>query len=305
MNYKKNYYDFISSRKNMNREKLDGNIYELHHILPRSLGGLDNKENLILLTPREHFLAHIMLYKIYGRGPMLRALFIMLSSVNNKEKKISSRVYERIKKEYLSEVSRPVICLETLKIFSSRTEAALFVGKTIKGGQDINNAIKIGDGRRCGGYHWADYDKSINYLDNKWYNYNKNDYYVLVRLEDAKKYKTYKEACADNNCTVGAIGWSIRQQKKGEKIKGTAKGFHFAKWKPFIDYTNNEFYGKKPDNMLNKKKFICEDTKETYKSMSEICKKYKKSQGCASIELKKNGFVMIDNNKFRRINLGE
>lgn len=44
MNYKKNYYDFISSRKNMNREKLDGNIYELHHILPRSLGGLDNKE---------------------------------------------------------------------------------------------------------------------------------------------------------------------------------------------------------------------------------------------------------------------
>ena len=33
MNYKQNYIDFIKSRKEKQRAKNDGNIYELHHIL--------------------------------------------------------------------------------------------------------------------------------------------------------------------------------------------------------------------------------------------------------------------------------
>ena len=34
---------------------------ETHHIIPRCLGGEDNEDNLIGLTPREHFIAHKLL----------------------------------------------------------------------------------------------------------------------------------------------------------------------------------------------------------------------------------------------------
>ena len=38
---------------------------EVHHIIPRSLGGLDTKENLIPLEARAHFLAHFILWKMH------------------------------------------------------------------------------------------------------------------------------------------------------------------------------------------------------------------------------------------------
>ena len=63
MNYKKNYYDYIDYVKTLNRYKGDGKYYEKHHIKPRSLGGNDSEDNLVLLTAREHYLAHYLLWK--------------------------------------------------------------------------------------------------------------------------------------------------------------------------------------------------------------------------------------------------
>ena len=39
----------------------------LHHIVPKHMGGTDDKSNLILLTPRQHALAHKKLYEKYGK----------------------------------------------------------------------------------------------------------------------------------------------------------------------------------------------------------------------------------------------
>lgn len=64
MNYGMIYQDLIESRKNMNRSKLDGIYYENHHILPRSMGGTDEQFNMVLLTAKEHWLAHLLLAKI-------------------------------------------------------------------------------------------------------------------------------------------------------------------------------------------------------------------------------------------------
>ena len=36
---------------------------EKHHIIPKSMGGLDTKENLVVLTAREHYIAHLLLTK--------------------------------------------------------------------------------------------------------------------------------------------------------------------------------------------------------------------------------------------------
>lgn len=63
MNYKWHYDSLIEKAKKAKRERGDGNYYESHHIIPRSEGGLDEPDNLVLLTGREHFVAHWLLFR--------------------------------------------------------------------------------------------------------------------------------------------------------------------------------------------------------------------------------------------------
>ena len=52
-------------RKKLKRTDSDFVYYENHHILPKCLGGTNDKENMVLLTAREHFIAHRLLCKIF------------------------------------------------------------------------------------------------------------------------------------------------------------------------------------------------------------------------------------------------
>lgn len=58
--YTKIYYNIINKRLNITLLE-DG---EVHHIIPRSLGGSDNSDNLVKLTYREHFVCHLLLTKM-------------------------------------------------------------------------------------------------------------------------------------------------------------------------------------------------------------------------------------------------
>jgi len=86
------YIRFIESRPERKLVKETG--YEIHHIIPKSLGGADEDYNLIKLTYREHFIAHLILWKLYGRGPMCKAFFFMTKRVKN------SNHYSRLKEEF-------------------------------------------------------------------------------------------------------------------------------------------------------------------------------------------------------------
>jgi len=44
---------------------------ETHHVLPRSMGGGDEPENLADLTPEEHYVAHQLLVKMHPSAPRL------------------------------------------------------------------------------------------------------------------------------------------------------------------------------------------------------------------------------------------
>jgi hypothetical protein len=79
---------------------------ESHHIKPRSMGGSDTSDNLVDLTPREHFICHWLLVKMTtgkNHHKMLNALRMMRAENPNQERyttKITARVYESIKQEY-------------------------------------------------------------------------------------------------------------------------------------------------------------------------------------------------------------
>lgn len=56
------YYNIVNKAQT---RALDKNTYsEKHHIIPRSLGGSNNKENIVRLTAREHFVCHLLLTKM-------------------------------------------------------------------------------------------------------------------------------------------------------------------------------------------------------------------------------------------------
>jgi hypothetical protein len=100
MNYEKIYNQIIERAKT---RQLDC-YKEKHHILPRCMGGLDEKENLAELTAREHFLCHRLLVEIYPKEyKLLWALWLMaIGKRKQKDKmvipyKVSSREYERIR----------------------------------------------------------------------------------------------------------------------------------------------------------------------------------------------------------------
>lgn len=101
MNYTKIYNNLISRAKA--REPLSG-YKETHHILPRCMGGTDDKENLVDLTGREHFIAHWLLCKIYNTAGLKRAFGLMCLTGKNRSYKVSSQLYE-LGKRRLSEAA--------------------------------------------------------------------------------------------------------------------------------------------------------------------------------------------------------
>lgn len=71
-----NHYNLLISRAR-NRE-LEG-YSEAHHIIPKCMGGSDEQENLVKLTPEEHYLAHQLLAKIHPKNKkLIRAAFMMV-----------------------------------------------------------------------------------------------------------------------------------------------------------------------------------------------------------------------------------
>jgi len=98
--YTKWYMKLMDSRKVSSRRRNDGNYYESHHILPKSLGGSNHKSNLVLLTAREHFIAHFLLTKMTcgsQKRSMTYALVRFLGkNVSGDRYKINSRIYQNI-----------------------------------------------------------------------------------------------------------------------------------------------------------------------------------------------------------------
>lgn len=78
---------------------------ERHHIIPKSLGGSNKKDNLVMLTAREHFICHWLLTKMVDGDDlrkMKHAIWRML--VQGRDFQIrykpNSHTYESLRKKY-------------------------------------------------------------------------------------------------------------------------------------------------------------------------------------------------------------
>lgn len=90
---------------------------ERHHIVPKSLGGTDCKDNLVRLTAREHSLCHLMLVRMTegtAKKKMAYAANATLKCRRFGQVKISTRMYEKAKADY-ADARRGVPRSETTK----------------------------------------------------------------------------------------------------------------------------------------------------------------------------------------------
>jgi hypothetical protein len=103
--YTKEYYNIIEK----NRKKTQGlsirkiksqcGYTEKHHIIPKSLGGKDKKENMVYMPESDHFRCHQLLVEMttgVNHGKMWKALFRMM----NKQSKNQHRDFNFLPEEY-------------------------------------------------------------------------------------------------------------------------------------------------------------------------------------------------------------
>lgn len=106
--YSKLYYNITSNAK----QRITEGYTELHHIIPQSMGGSNDKENLVELTAREHFICHWLLVKMTegdDRSKMLYALKGMKAENKHQQRyhtKITARVYETYRIEHSNNHSK-------------------------------------------------------------------------------------------------------------------------------------------------------------------------------------------------------
>jgi len=99
MDYQKTYYKLILKAKA--RGKVEG-YKEVHHIVPKCVKGSDDPSNLVELTAKEHFIAHLLLAEIYPNSQKLKYALWMMASMEAPSQgryKVSANMYKIIKEQ--------------------------------------------------------------------------------------------------------------------------------------------------------------------------------------------------------------
>lgn len=98
--YTKWYYAIIDNAK----QRSITTYTETHHIIPKSLGGSNEKDNLVVLTAREHFVCHLLLTKMTvgnAQRKMIFAATAMMQLQNNRQTRhrVTNRLYQYIREQ--------------------------------------------------------------------------------------------------------------------------------------------------------------------------------------------------------------
>ena len=125
MNYKK-HYDLLIS-KAQKRGKIVG-YKEKHHIIPKSLGGSDDKSNIVELTAREHYLAHWLLFRIHKDKSTAAALHGM-----NQGNKFQKHRFIRSSRAYAESREFLAVYFSGDNNPSKRPEVRKKISKNLKG----------------------------------------------------------------------------------------------------------------------------------------------------------------------------
>lgn len=103
---------------------------EVHHILPKCMGGGDDRKNLAVLSTKEHYICHLLLTKIYPEsGQIAQAFCIMCNRTEGKtargyayQKKKAKEHNRKTQKEFWTKEKRKEASKRTRKRYESPEE---------------------------------------------------------------------------------------------------------------------------------------------------------------------------------------
>lgn len=281
------YEEFIEDiLNNRGRHCVDG-YCEIHHILPRCLGGVDNDNNLISLTAKEHYIAHKLLAEENPNNAKLIYAWWAMSNMDRygKRYELTSDEYEEVKLKHIQHLSKQVYCLERKEIFDSIHQASKELNLTVARICDCCNFNQIA----CNNMHFmfkADFDKlglseeqCIKMLEDE-----RKEGGVpkkpIICLETSEIFEHAKIAALKygNTVSIGAINACCRKQNK------TAYGKHFMFIEDFVNlglaildsakYIEN-IENERKYGGIGSKEVLCLETNEIFKRTFEIVQQYK------------------------------
>lgn len=121
--YTKWYYAIIEGAR-LNQSLLG----EMHHILPKSLGGGNERNNLVRLSFRQHFICHHLLSKMTigdAKAKMMFAFYMLRLKSKQHTRPINSRQYELLKR-----IRRQINISDVTRQQMSQSMIGKNVGKT-------------------------------------------------------------------------------------------------------------------------------------------------------------------------------
>jgi hypothetical protein len=129
MNYTRHYNLLIEKATKRNWSK-DICYVERHHIIPRCLGGSNSRENLVSLTPEEHFVAHLLLAKIYPDNTKLLCAVIRLTGKGNKHRKCTNKISGHLRRKHAENMRNMLVGVPKTKEHVEKVRAAL-IGRVV------------------------------------------------------------------------------------------------------------------------------------------------------------------------------
>lgn len=225
MNYIKIYEQIINQAENQDRKKNINNVFEKHHIIPKSVNGGDYKDNLVLLTPKEHYICHKLLVEIYKgtkfERKMYYAMWCMINGNGNQKRfSSSSRIYENFKKEFIKQLPKErfdnrkiVLKYNLLGEFICEYDSVKSASKDTGISSSSIENCSLGKSKRGGDFIWK---------------YKIND----IINENIEPYKI-KKTGRKNGCIPWNKGmkFDIKYNKKYKKIKQfSINGVFIKEW---------------------------------------------------------------------------
>ena len=100
MNYAKHYERLIHRA----RIRALSGYSERHHVVPKCLGGSNSRQNIVRLKREEHYIAHLLLVKMYPdhKGLLWSAICM---AANNKHQPRSNKLYGWLRRRFASTVA--------------------------------------------------------------------------------------------------------------------------------------------------------------------------------------------------------
>lgn len=178
--------------------KKNNNVYsEIHHILPKCMGGENDSDNYVLFTFLEHIIAHAILYRLYPNNRKLNtAIRLMLGENSRKynlENILNNESLIKLKSELKNSTNifkTPIVCCnkenKLLKIYDGVVDTVNdgFSYNTIS--SRIHNNQDESTNIFSKGYYWNTLENYIKYYPENFNNFIKSDEKIIPKDKDLR-----------------------------------------------------------------------------------------------------------------------